>query len=466
MNRGSRLCAVGSAFAVIVTAGAALGIVGTATPAGADSTFQAFEGSADSYAIGSSSRIPAALPLPIEYFLPRTRSNIDSQPRAIGYAGVVDVPLGEVVAQFGVPSPLPNYCYAFFPGSKTADCGLQPLLPIALGEGVSGGQGQAFADGDPAQSDGTAASGIATMSGYRSGAFAFSVGSARSESASKIVEGIQSNVTEVVLQKVDIGGGALRFDQIKATASAATDGRPGGAKAASTLTFSGLTVKGEPAPTPPELDLATLVKNLRPLADALRSSGVVLRSVEKPTTTEAKDGSSAVAEQDGFVIEMIDKSTGQGTIFTLAHAKASSYAIPASGSVANLPAPSTAGADDAGAAGSPAPAAVPVTVGPPATPGGDVGVGLPIPQTPDDDVPASVPAAPAAGSSSAGNSPVTQPVARADYRPLLDPSLLAQSDALQDRAVARFQDLYLVGAISAFVLAGLAVLMGRRRVQP
>ena len=456
MSRSSRLVGAGSAIVLAVTAGLGLG-VGMAGPALADSSFQAFEGSADSYAIGSSSRIPQALPLPIEYFLPRTRSNIDSQPRAIGYAGVVDVPLGEVVAQFGVPSPLPNYCYAFFPGTASAECGLQPLLPIALGEGVSGGQGKAFATGDPAQTDGTAASGVATFSGYRSGAFQFSVGSARSQSSSRIVEGVQSNVTEVVLQQVDIGGGALLFDQIKATASAATDGRPGGADANSTLTFNGVTVMGQPAPTPPELDLATLIKNLRPMADALKASGVVLRPVDPPTITEAKDGSSAVAEQRGFVIEMVDPATGQGTTFTLAHAKASSYAVPAVSTVGT----GSAGTAPAPAAGAGSDAALPSTTG---YPTGAVDAAA---------LPALTPGLPAGTPPASGLPPgtvlgtgATTPVVRESYRPFLDPSILAGSDALQHRAVQRFGDLYLVGALTALALGALAFGMGRRRANP
>lgn len=454
MSRPSRLVGAGSALVVALAAGLGIG-VGMAGPALADSSFVAFEGSADSYAIGSQSRIAAALPLPIEYFLPRARSNIDSQPRAIGYAGVVDVPLGEVVAQFGVPSPLPNYCYAFFPGTPTAECGLQPLLPIALGDGVSGGQGKAFAAGDPAQSDGTSASGIATFSGYQSGAFAFSVGSARSQSSSSIIEGVQSNVTEVVLQQVSIGNGALLFDQIKATATAATDGRPGGAVATSTLTFNGVTVQGQPAPTPPELDLATLVKNLRPLADSLRASGLVLRPVDPPTITEAEDGSSAVAQQNGFVIEMVDAATGQGTTFTLAHAKASSYAVPTSGDVAAGASPS--GTSDGGSSGS-AEGSLPSTAGT-----ADA-AGLPGLFTPDLGA-GSLPGATTGGV--AGSSPTaTQFVVRESYRPFLDPSLLAGSDALQNRAVQRFQDLYLVGALSALTLGALAVLMGRRRAHP
>lgn len=455
MSRSSRLVGAGSAIVLAVTAGLGLG-VGMAGPALADSSFQAFEGSADSYAIGSSSRIPQALPLPIEYFLPRTRSNIDSQPRATGYAGVVDVPLGEVVAQFGVPSPLPNYCYAFFPGASSAECGLQPLLPIALGEGVSGGQGQAFAAGDPAQTDGTSASGIASFSGYRSGAFQFSVGSARSQSSSQIVEGVQSNVTEVVLQQVNIGGGALLFDQIKATASAATDGRPGGADANSTLTFNGVTVMGQPAPTPPELDLATLIKNLRPMADALKASGVVLRPVDPPTITEAKDGSSAVAEQSGFVIEMVDPATGQGSTFTLAYAKASSYAVPAvsMGSAGVAPA---AGAGSGAAPG----AALPSTAGSPT--GAVDAAGLPV-LTPG--VAAGSPPASGLAPGTVLGTGATTPVVRESYRPFLDPSLLAGSDALQHRAVQRFQDLYLVGALTALALGALAFAMGRRRANP
>lgn len=459
MSRSSRLVGAGSAIVLAVTAGLGLG-VGMAGPALADSSFQAFEGSADSYAIGSQSRIPQALPLPIEYFLPRTRSNIDSQPRAIGYAGVVDVPLGEVVAQFGVPSPLPNYCYAFFPGASSAECGLQPLLPIALGEGVSGGQGKAFAAGDPAQTDGTSASGIASFSGYRSGAFQFSVGSARSQSSSRIVEGVQSNVTEVVLQQVDIGGGALLFDQIKATASAATDGRPGGADAASTLTFNGVTVMGQPAPTPPELDLATLIRNLRPLADALKASGVVLRPVDPPTITEAKDGSSAVAEQSGFVIEMVDPATGQGTTFTLAHAKASSYAVPA---VSSGSAGSAAPSASAGSGVAPG-VALPSTAG--SSTGALDAAGLPV-LTPG--VAAGSPPgtglAPGTGLGTGATGPLV-PVARESYRPFLDPSLVAGSDALQHRAVQRFQDLYLVGALTALALGALAFVMGRRRANP
>lgn len=307
----------------------------------APASFTAFEGGADSYAVGSQNRVAAALPLPIESFFPRTRSSIDSQPKATGYAGVVDVPLGEVIAQFGAPSPLPNYCYAFFPGKPSAECGVQPLSPVALGEGVAGGLGVAHAAGDRAAPDLTSADSVATFSGYASDAFQFTVGSARSASFSRIAQGVLENGTETVMQNVDIGGGTLQFEQIKVTANAATTGLRGGAKAASSLTFNGVTVMGTPAPTPPELDLATLIRMLTPLASSLAAQGVVIHAVDPPTLTATKDGSKAVAEQRGLVIDMVDPKTGNGTTFTLSRARATAYAVPDAGAIAGAGAPST-----------------------------------------------------------------------------------------------------------------------------
>ena len=183
---------------------AAFGILLLTSPASGDdmpvSSFQAFEGRTDSYAAGLSSKQISFAPVPIEGFLTRTRTEVNSQPRAQAYAGVVDVPLGELASMFGFPGKLPNYCYADYPGEPDNTC--------------AGDQGVTHAEGDGFNLDATRAE--SSVAGARHSDRQVTIGASYSHSASRIVDGVLENSTEVVLQQVKLGD-ALAFEQMRSS---------------------------------------------------------------------------------------------------------------------------------------------------------------------------------------------------------------------------------------------------------
>ena len=233
---------------------ATLGLAVITSPVGAQQvdgpTFQAFEGRTDSYAAGIQTKQLSALPLPVEAFLTRTRTEINSQPRAQAYAGVVDIPLGELLGLYNFPEKLPTYCYADYPGEPEASCGTADGRAPAPPEGMPAQAGQGHT-----KVAGTASTSTPPPPTAPSGPAATTPSSSpwagrNSRSFSRIANGTLENGTDVILSQVNIGGGALAFEQVRARAKALTNGLPGGAKAESALTVSGVTVGGQRVPVP------------------------------------------------------------------------------------------------------------------------------------------------------------------------------------------------------------------------
>lgn len=314
---------------------ATLGLAVITSPVGAQEddgpTFQAFEGRTDSYATGVQTKQLSALPLPVEAFLTRTRTEINSQPRAQGYAGVVDIPLGELLGLYGFPEKLPTYCYAQYPGEGEASCGTADKRAPAAPEGMPAqfGQGHTKVAGDGFNLDATAAE--STVGAARYSSEQLTVGASNSRSFSRIVNGTLENGTDVILSQVDIGGGALAFEQVRARAQALTNGLPGGAKAEAALTVSGVTVGGQRVPVPAELDLAELAEDvLGPMSEQLAANGVTVTVLQPPATEVAEDGGKAVASVAGLRIESNEPATGNRVAYTLGVARASAVAVRAS----------------------------------------------------------------------------------------------------------------------------------------
>lgn len=315
---------------------AALVLAAIATPAGGQevpapvSTFQAFEGRTDSYAIGLATKQLSALPLPVEAFLTRTRTEVNSQPRAQAYAGVVDIPLGELLGIYGFPSKLPTYCYADYPGEPDSTCGLTGP-PGGGGDNQMPaprtGQGRSHVEGDGFNLDATAAESSVGVGSYSSEQL--SVGASTSHSVSRIVDGALQNTTEVMLQQVDIKG-VVTFEQLRATARAVTNGLPGGAKSEASLTVSGVSVGGQRIPIPGELDLSALHDQvLGPLGDQLAAQGITLTVLSPPTREASPGGDTAVASVSGLRVESTEPATGNRVGVTLGVARASAVALPA-----------------------------------------------------------------------------------------------------------------------------------------
>ena len=313
---------------------ATLGLAVITSPVGAQQndgpTFQAFEGRTDSYAAGIQTKQLSALPLPVEAFLTRTRTEINSQPRAQAYAGVVDIPLGELLGLYNFPEKLPTYCYADYPGEPEASCGTADGRAPAPPEGMpaQAGQGHTKVAGDGFNLDATSADSTVGAGSYSSEQL--TVGGSNSRSFSRIANGTLENGTDVILSQVDIGGGALAFEQVRARAQALTNGLPGGAKAESALTVSGVTVGGQRVAAPAELDLAKLAQEvLGPMAEQLAASGVTVKVLQPPATEVAEDGGKAVASVAGLLIDFNDPATGNRVAYTLGVARASAVAVRA-----------------------------------------------------------------------------------------------------------------------------------------
>jgi hypothetical protein len=349
---------------------ATLAVAAVATPAGGQAapaaTFQAFEGRTDSYAVGLATKQLSALPLPVEAFLTRTRTEVNSQPRAQAYAGIVDVPLGELLGMYGFPAKLPTYCYADYPGETDSTCGLAgpPGGGDAQTPAPRTGQGRSHVEGDGFNLDATAAESSVGVGSYSSDQL--TVGASNSHSVSRIVDGALENTTEVVLQQVDIKG-VVTFEQLRATARAVTNGRPGGAKSEASLTVSGVSIAGQRVSIPGELDLATLHKQVfEPLSSQLEAQGVTLTVLSPPTTEASPSGDTAVASVAGLRVESSEPATGNRVGVTLGVARASAVALPASDPLAEapvvpeplLPEPTAGTPAPADAPGEPATAAV------------------------------------------------------------------------------------------------------------
>lgn len=310
--------------------------------------FAAFGGDADSYAVGVGTKVSAVLPLQAEAFLTRTRAHIDSQPRSQGYAGVVDVPLGELLGLLGVPVTLPTYCYADFPGTEDNSCGIAPLDAGATNGLVGAGRSHASGDGDDPEASGghgfVAATFLSTP--------VMNVGWATSESDVKINDGVVVSTTTTKLGQIDIAG-VLKIDSIASSATAATGGDPGSAKPRGVFLVKGATVAGTPvrftangievgappkAPPVPGVGAVPVPdggqqvpvpgpsEQLKPVLAALKGAGISVEPVVAPTLTAAADGTSAKAVVQGLSIVQLDPATGNGMQFRLGSATAASTA--------------------------------------------------------------------------------------------------------------------------------------------
>lgn len=336
-----------------------------ATPGPGD--LVAYSGDVDSYAAGQSSKVQVALPLAVEAFATRTRAHIDSQPRTQAFAGVVDVPLGELLGLLGIPVVLPTYCYADFPGTPDNDCGVVPLdsaeQPTALGLGVLAGGGSVHAVGDiddPSKSEARSA-----VAGTSVRSPAFTIGASTSRSEVKIVDGIVVSTTTAKLSDVNIAG-VLAIDSIVSTATAKASGVAGGADATGEFDFSGVSVAGIPIKITPQGIIIGSFPNIPPIpilglpvptpsfpsipidlspvftvvVQALKSAGITFSPFENPVLTESADGRAASATVKGFGIRVDQLESGSFQELRLGVATASSTATIFEDSAPEIQAPS------------------------------------------------------------------------------------------------------------------------------
>ena len=162
-----------------------------------------FDGFAASQSVYMEPRSNAVFALPANQLIGATHAEINSQPRAQGYAATYGVPLAQNARGVGIPLDYHGQCYANYPGEPKVDCGI-PFSDAPPPSPPSGGpfSGDAFkahaeASGSNAAPDATRASGV-TEAGGLSGGDPFRIGWSRSESKSFVENGVLHAVTASV----------------------------------------------------------------------------------------------------------------------------------------------------------------------------------------------------------------------------------------------------------------------------
>ncbi|HEV7534082.1 MAG TPA: hypothetical protein VGP90_00515, partial [Acidimicrobiia bacterium] len=155
----------------------------------AEPSLAVFDGFAASQSVYMEPRSNAIFALPANQLIGATHAEINSQPRAQGYAATYGVPLAQNARGVGIPVDYYGQCYANYPGEPKVECGI-PFSKDPPPQPPSGGPfgGAAFralaeASGSDAAPDATKASGT-TEAGGLSVADAFKIGWSHSESTS------------------------------------------------------------------------------------------------------------------------------------------------------------------------------------------------------------------------------------------------------------------------------------------
>jgi hypothetical protein len=274
-----------------------------------------FDGFAASQSIFIEPRSNAIFALPANQLIGATHAEINSQPRAQGYAATWGVPLAQNARGVGIPFDYYGQCYANYPGESKVECGIplskDPPPSLPSGGPLSGTAFKAHAEasGSDTSPDATRASGITEAGGMAIGD-AVRVGWSRSESKSYVDGGVLHTATASVAQDVTIAG-VLHIGSVEARAGAVHPGALaeatgeaatvmqnvtiGGAPV--TIGPAGLLVQGQPigeAPTPVT----------KPILDAMASHGMTIDPLPAPRLTR-DDGTGLIeAASDGFRISL------------------------------------------------------------------------------------------------------------------------------------------------------------------
>ena len=462
------------AIALAALAGFTVPLSATPVSQAAEPTLAVFDGFAASQSVYMEPRSNAIFALPANQLVGATHAEINSQPRAQGYAATYGVPLAQNARGVGIPVDYHGQCYANYPGEAKVDCGI-PFSDQPAPNPPSGGPfgGDAFkahaeASGSDAAPSDTRASGITEAGGLSAGE-AFHIGWSHSESTSFVDGGTLHALTSSVAQDVTIGG-VLHIGSVEAraetvhpgaladaTGSAATvmqNVTIGGAPV--TIGPAGLLVAGQPvgqAPTPVA----------KPILDAMASHGMTIEPLPDPHITRDESTGLIEAASDGFRVLLQSPSGDAKFEMVFGRALARAGAVRAVDDTpldlsagTDQPAPTQAnvgGPAPAPASSSfPAPTTAPLPVARPAR-GPSAGS-----FTAFDPVAGSVaPAGPGTGESAPPGSAVAQGTAPAPAAPA---TLAAQPVTLVHDLPSRVLTLYAV--FFAVVLAGGAFALGRR----
>ncbi|HYT39415.1 MAG TPA: hypothetical protein VEN99_07885, partial [Acidimicrobiia bacterium] len=260
-------------------------------------------------------RSNAVFALPANQLVGATHAEINSQPRAQGYAATYGVPLAQNARGVGIPIDYHGQCYANYPGEPKVDCGI-PFSDKPAPNPPSGGPfgGDAFkahaeASGSDTAPGDTRASGITEAGGLSAGD-AFRIGWSHSESKSYVEGGALHAVTSSIAQDVTIGG-VLHIGSVEARAETIHPGALADATGSAltvmqnvtiggapvTIGPAGLLVQGQPvgqAPTPA----------VKPILDQMASHGMTIEPLPVPRVSKDEGTGLIEAATDGFRIEL------------------------------------------------------------------------------------------------------------------------------------------------------------------
>jgi hypothetical protein len=280
---------------------------------GAEVSLAVFDGFAASQSIYIEPRSNAVFALPFHQLIGATHAEINSQPRAQGYAATWGVPLAQNARGVGIPIDYYGQCYANYPGEARVECGIPfskdpaPDPPSGGGLGGHAFRAHAEASGSDTSPDNTKASGITEAGGMSMGE-TVRIGWSRSESKSYVEGGTLHAVTSSVAQDITIAG-VLHIGSVEARAETVHAGTVAEATGTAetvmqnvtlggvpvTIGPSGLIVQGQPlgqAPTPA----------FKPILDQMAANGMTIEPLPAPRLTRDEGTGLIEAASDGFRI--------------------------------------------------------------------------------------------------------------------------------------------------------------------
>jgi hypothetical protein len=328
-----------AAAAVALNVVAAGAVTMSAGGAGAqEAGLEIFDGFAASESVYMQPRSNAIFALPADQLIGATHAEINSQPRAQGYAATYGVPLAQNARGVGIPFDYYGQCYANFPGEAMVECGV-PFMP---GPGIQGGQpgqggGGAFnakaeASGDSADPAKTLARGFTEGGGmYMGGAVV--IGYSRSESKSFLADGVLHAVTHSVAQDITVNG-VLHIGSVEAVADASHAGDVEAATGQARTVMQDVTIGGVPVTIGPD---GLMVQGqpigeapdavAGPVLAAMAEGGLTIQPLPSPGVTRDASTGLVQATTAGFRVQALSPN-GDGKfelIFGRALARAGAH---------------------------------------------------------------------------------------------------------------------------------------------
>jgi hypothetical protein len=270
-----------------------------------------FDGFAASQSIYIEPRSNAIFALPFHQLIGATHAEINSQPRAQGYAATWGVPLAQNARGVGIPVDYYGQCYANYPGEPKVECGIPfskdpaPNPPSGGGFGGHAFKAHAEASGSDGTPDHTKASGV-TEAGGMSAGDAVRIGWSRSESKSFVEGGVLHAVTSSVAQDVTIAG-VLHIGSVEARAETVHPGMLAEATGAAETVMQNVTLGGVPVTIGPS---GLLVQGqapgqaptaaFKPILDQMAANGMTIEPLPAPRLSRDEATGLIEAASDGF----------------------------------------------------------------------------------------------------------------------------------------------------------------------